>query len=83
MGQVSSKLHKNENTTDMSFYQIYLPKLHENIFKYHRLKLVTLVDGDLKAPFSITTTQRCKRGCYSISWIASLYPWSLPYKAEY
>ena len=32
----------------------------------------------LKAPFSIATTLRC----YSILWIASLYPWCLPYNAE-
>ena len=30
-----SKLHKNENNTDISLYQIYLPKLYENSFKYY------------------------------------------------
>ena len=39
MGKLSSKLRKNENNTDISFYQIYLPKLYENIFKYYRLNL--------------------------------------------
>ena len=32
-----SKLHKNENNTDISLYLIYLPKLHKNILKYFRL----------------------------------------------
>ena len=35
--------------------------------------MVTLVKGDPKAPFSITTTPRCKGGRYSIPWIAPLY----------
>ena len=37
-------------------------------------KLVTVVEGDKKVPFSIATTPRCRRGRYSFSWIASLYP---------
>ena len=37
-----------------------------------KVKLVTLVEGDLKAVFSIATTPRCKRGCYSFSWIVPL-----------
>ena len=32
-----SKLSKNENNTDISLYQIYLGKLHENILKYSTL----------------------------------------------
>ena len=43
---------------------------------------VTLVEGDLKAPFSLATTPRWKGGRYSIPWIAPLYSWSLPYNAE-
>ena len=46
------------------------------------IKLVTLVEGDLKASFSIATTLRCKGEHYSIPWIAQLYPRSLPYNAE-
>ena len=45
-------------------------------------KLVPLVEGDLKAPFSIATTQRCRGGHYSIPWIAPLYSSSLLYNAE-
>ena len=39
MGKLSSKLRKNENNTEISCYQDYLPKLHENILKYYRLNL--------------------------------------------
>ena len=34
----------------------------------------TIVAGDQKAPFSIATTPRCRRGCYYFPWIAPLYP---------
>ena len=47
-----------------------------------KVKLATVVEGDQKAPFSIATTPRCKDGCYSIPWIAPLYPWYVPYIAE-
>ena len=30
--------------------------------------------GDLKVPFLLDTTRRCRRERYSIPWIASLYP---------
>ena len=36
--------------------------------------MVTIVEGDQKAPFSIATTLRCRGGCYSSPWIAPLYP---------
>ena len=49
----------------------------------NKVKLTTIVEGDLKAPFSIATTPRCRGGHYSIPWIASLYSWSLPYNAEF
>ena len=45
-------------------------------------KLVTVVKGDPKAPFSVATTPKCRGGCYSFPWIASLYPWYVPYNAE-
>ena len=35
-------------------------------------KLATLIEGDLKAPFLITTTPRCSGGRYSISLIIGL-----------
>ena len=37
------------------------------------VKLVTVVEGDPIAPFSIATTPRCRGGYYSIPWIAPLY----------
>ena len=33
IGKLSSKLHKNENNSDISLCQIYLLKLQENILK--------------------------------------------------
>ena len=47
-----------------------------------QVKLVTLVEGNPKAPFSIAPIPRCRGGRYSIPWIAPLYPWSLPYNAK-
>ena len=38
------------------------------------VKLATVVEDDPKAPFSIATTLKCKRGRYSFPWIAPLYP---------
>ena len=43
---------------------------------------MTAVEGNRKAPFSIDTTPKCREGRYSFPWIAPLYPWSSPYKAE-
>ena len=42
--------------------------------------MATLVEGDPKVPFSITTKPRCRGGHYSIPRIAPLYPWSSSYK---
>ena len=39
-----------------------------------KVRLVTVVEGDLKAPFSIVTAPRCRRGHYFFLWIAPLYP---------
>ena len=38
------------------------------------VRLVTVVEGDLKTPFSIATTPRCRGGRYSFLWIFPLYP---------
>ena len=46
-------------------------------YKFHTLNvklLATLVEGVLKTPLSTATTPRCREGCYSIPWIAPLYP---------
>ena len=42
----------------------------------------TVVEGDPKAPFPISTTSRCRGGPYSFPWIALLYPWYVPYIAK-
>ena len=39
----------------------------------HIVKLVTIVEGDPKAPFSIATTPRCRGGRYSFPRISPLY----------
>ena len=43
--------------------------------------MATVIEGDPKAPFSIATTPRYRRGNYSFPWIAPLYPWYIPYDA--
>ena len=44
------------------------------IYKVCKVKLVSVVEGDQKAPFSIATTPRCMGEHYPFPWIASLYP---------
>ena len=48
-----------------------------------KVKLSHLVEGDPKDPFSIATTPRYRGGRYSFPRIAPLYPWYVPYIAEY
>ena len=50
--------------------------LLRSLIVYHgyKVKLVTLVEGDPEASFSIATIPRCRGGCYFIPWIAPLYP---------
>ena len=64
--------------TTMSLKYI-LKKMHkrQQIYKIsgrNKVKLKTLVEGDPKAHFWIATSPRCRRGRYSIPWIAPLYP---------
>ena len=47
---------------------------HTPNFTYYKVKLAIVVKGDLKAPFSLATTPRCREGHYSFLWIAPLYP---------
>ena len=42
--------------------------------KMIKVKLVTVAEGDSRAPFSIATTPRCSGRRYSFPWIAPLYP---------
>ena len=59
---------------------------HETQDRRHYLvkaKLANLVEGEPWTPFSIDATPSCRVGRYSILWIATLYPWSLPDNTEY
>ena len=59
------------------------PYIYIYIYIYiSKVKLVTVVEGNLKATLSIATTPKCKGERYSIPRIAPLYPWSIPYSAE-
>ena len=59
---------------------IDLDSITNNSMPYE-VNLVTVVEGNLKAPFSIATTLSYSGGCYSFPRIAPLYPWSIPYNA--
>ena len=39
MSKLSSELRQNDNSTEITFYPMHLPNLHENIFNYYRLNL--------------------------------------------
>ena len=70
---------------DTDFFDIIARVFQENILALYMfivVKLVTVVEGDQKAPFSIATTPRCRRGRLSFPWIAPLYHWYIPYINE-
>ena len=46
------------------------------------IKLATVVEGNLKVPFSIATAPRCRGERSSYTWIATIYLWYVPYIAE-
>ena len=48
--------------------------IYKYIYIIYKVMLVTTVDGDTKAPFSIVTTPRYRERRYSIPWIAPFYP---------
>ena len=62
----------------------YFKYIDVNICIYKKVKLscLPLVEDDLKAPFSVATTLRCRRGRYSFPWITSFYSWYVPFIAE-
>ena len=43
-----------------------------NIYIYIYVRLLTVVEGDLKIPFSIATTPRCRGGHFPFPWIVPL-----------
>ena len=53
--KLSSKIHKNENKSDISLYQVYLPKSSENIFKYYRLDLYNEIRIGFKQALQMTS----------------------------
>ena len=73
-------ISKNPTT---SWYNVshnsWLVEVHLNIVS---CKSVTVVEGERKAPFSIVTAPKRRGGRYSFPWIATLYPWYVPYIAE-
>ena len=75
------------SNTKLIFFTSKKKKENQNVEKFifrllYILLLATVGEGDSKAPFSITTRPRCRKGRYSFPWIVLLYPWSLPYNAE-
>ena len=52
----------------------YNVNIYRCVYIKEKVRLATLIEGNLKAPFSIATTLRCRGGCYSFPWIALLYP---------
>ena len=54
----------------------------QSIYIVSKVKLVTVVEGEQKAPFLIATTLRCRGGRYSFPRISPLYPYYVPYIAE-
>ena len=66
------------------FLSLWYCRIHFFLFYVCKVKvkLATLVEGDLKAPFPIATTPSCWGRRNSIPWFAPLYPRSLPHSAE-
>ena len=64
--------NSSKNTNEYKFHGqcvcIYI-YIHACVYIY---KLQTAVEGNLKAPFFIATTKRCRRGHYSFPWIPPL-----------
>ena len=57
---------------------LFLRKLYIYIYIYIYMfkvtvKLVTTVEGDSEALFSVATTPCCREGCYSFLWFSPLY----------
>ena len=58
----------------IKIFESYKSELFQICRYKKKVKLVTLVTGDPKAPLSKATTQRCRGGHFSISWIPPLCP---------
>ena len=44
--------------------------------------MATVVEGDMKVPFSIPSPSWCRGESYSFPWIILLYPWYILYKSN-
>ena len=64
---------KNDQPTGSNRYEGVLHSLSFPELEPHH-QILTAVECDEKAPFSIATTPRYRGGCYSFPWIATLYP---------
>ena len=72
---ISSNIHRCLNNTfyDLKVLKKIITTETLNVDFHNKVSWRPLVEGDLKVPFSIATTQRCRRGHYSFPWIAPLY----------
>ena len=58
------------------------PYIYIYIYIYSKIKLATVVEGNLKALFSLAATTRCRGKHYFFPWIAPLYPRFILYNPE-
>ena len=83
---LSSLSSKKWATKWENFYSLLCQSFNSSYYVLYitvsKVKLVTEVKGDPKAPFLIATTPRCRGGRYSFPWIVPLYPWYVPYDDE-
>ena len=75
--------HKPKQTNKKQLFKYKYIIANYKLTSYSKVKLVIIVEGDQKAPFSIATTPKCRRGRYSFPWFAPLYPRYVPYIAEW
>ena len=64
----------------MTISQVTFAKWANHIYK-SKVKLATVEKEDSKAPFTITTTPKCRGRRNSFPWVDPLYPWSVPNNA--
>ena len=62
-GSKSSKHHCRVKGAGLPCWYVLCHR--ESTYWLSKVKLVTLVESDLKAPYSIATTPRCREECYA------------------
>ena len=65
------------------FFSLYFLTWIIILLIYIYKKLVTIVEGNWKACFSLAITPRYRGRCYSFPCIAPLYSWCLPYNGRH